>query len=136
MRLVADANVLLAAATGGRAGLVLEREDIQVLATAFTLAEVYEYLEEVGRAKRLPLDRLLLVVAALPVHVIARDTYATQMKEAERRIAQRDPDDVDTLALALHEKAPVWSNDDDFKDTGVEWYTTAELLKRLGISGR
>lgn len=71
MRLVADANILLAAATGGRAGLVLEREDVQVLATAFTLAEVYEYLEEVGRAKRLPLDRLLLVVAALPVHVVA-----------------------------------------------------------------
>lgn len=97
---------------------------------------MYEYLEEVGRAKRLPLDRLLLVVAALPVQVVARDAYATQMKEAERRIAQRDPDDVDTLALALLEKAPVWSNDDDFKGTGVEWYTTAKLLKRLGISGR
>ena len=26
---------------------------------------------------------------------------------------------------------PVWSNDDDFEDAGVAWYTTAELLKRL-----
>jgi hypothetical protein len=27
----------------------------------------------------------------------------------------------------------VWSNDNDFEDSGVEWYTTAELLKTLGI---
>jgi hypothetical protein len=27
------------------------------------------------------------------------------------------------------------SNDNDFRDTGVEWYTTAELLQRLGIHG-
>jgi hypothetical protein len=28
---------------------------------------------------------------------------------------------------------PVWSNDNDFEDAGVEWHTTAELLKMLGI---
>jgi hypothetical protein len=28
---------------------------------------------------------------------------------------------------------PVWSNDNDFEDAGVEWYTTAELLKKLEI---
>jgi hypothetical protein len=27
----------------------------------------------------------------------------------------------------------VWSNDNDFEDAGVEWHTTAELLKALGI---
>jgi hypothetical protein len=39
---------------------------------------------------------------------------------------------VELLALALHAGVPVWSNDDDFEDAGVEWYTTAELLRRLG----
>jgi hypothetical protein len=29
---------------------------------------------------------------------------------------------------------PVWSNDDDFREAGVEWFTTATLLKRLGVS--
>jgi hypothetical protein len=28
----------------------------------------------------------------------------------------------------------VWSNDNDFEYSGVEWYTTAELLKTLGIA--
>jgi hypothetical protein len=30
---------------------------------------------------------------------------------------------------------PVWSNDNDFNDVGVEWYTTAQLLKKLAIHG-
>ena len=38
------------------------------------------------------------------------------------------------LPLALHLRAAVWSNDDDPRDTGVEWFTTATLLKRLGVS--
>jgi hypothetical protein len=37
------------------------------------------------------------------------------------------------LALALTLKLPVWSNDNDFEDSGVEWHTTAELLK--GMTG-
>ena len=43
----------------------------------------------------------------------------------------RDPDDVDLLALALHLKAAVWSNDRDFRDAGIELWTTAELLAEL-----
>lgn len=50
------------------------------------------------------------------------------MREAGRRIAKRDPDDVETLALAIHLGVPVWSNDDDFRGAGVTWYTTARLL--------
>jgi len=30
---------------------------------------------------------------------------------------------------------PVWSNDNDFEDAGVEWCTTAELLSKLGLTG-
>ena len=39
---------------------------------------------------------------------------------AKRRIGKRDPDDVDALALALTLKLPVWSNDNDFEESGVE----------------
>jgi len=46
---------------------------------------------------------------------------------------KRDPDDVDVLALALDLNLAAWSNDNDFEDAGVEWHTTAELLKALGI---
>lgn len=72
-----------------------------------------------------------MAVASLPVTVVARPDYETEVPEARRRIGRRDLDDVEILALALHFGIPIWSNDDDFSVSGTEWYTTAELLKRL-----
>lgn len=134
MRLVAHANVLLSAVIGGRASLALRHDKVeQVLTPAAAYDEVLEYLPSLAKKKRLQLDTLLLAFAALPVTVLERSDYEAQVPTAQRRIGKRDPDDIDVLALALALKLPVWSNDKDFEDTGVEWYTTAELLKALGI---
>lgn len=131
MRLVADANVLLASVLGGRAKSVLEHAEIEeVLTTAVTLGEVQEYAPILARKKRLSSDVLLLAVAALPVSVIEQAVYAAALPRARKLIGERDPDDVDVLALALHFRLPRWSNDTDFEETGVEWYTTAELLRK------
>ena len=132
MKLVADANVLLSAVLGGRAKHILTHPQVEeVVAAETALAEVQEYAAELAREKRLALDTVLLTVAALPVRVVERADYANGMREATRRIGKRDPDDIDTLALALCLCWPVWSNDNDFEGTDVEWYTTAELLRRL-----
>lgn len=77
------------------------------------------------------LDVVLLAVASLPVTLVDRRVYETSIPEAKRRIGRRDPDDVEILALALHAGVPVWSNDNDFEDAGVEWFTTAQLLAKL-----
>jgi predicted nucleic acid-binding protein len=136
MKLVADANVLLSAVLGGRAKVVLSHPKIEgIFTTEVTLSEVEEYVILLARKRRLSLDTLLLAVATLPVSVVERETYARAVVQARRLIGQRDPDDIEILALALHLKIPLWSNDNDFRDTGVEWYTTAELLQRLGIHG-
>ena len=76
---------------------------------------------------------LLLTLAALPVTVADRAEYRRQIAEAGRRMRRRDPNDVDVLALALHLKLPVWSNDNDFEVGGIEWHPTAELLKVLNV---
>ena len=76
----------------------------------------------------------LLALASLPVIVVERADYGRKVSEAARRLGRRDPDDVDVLALALHLGVPVWSNDDDFREAGVQWFTTAALFKRLGVS--
>ena len=134
MQLVADANVLLSAVIGGRAALVLRHQQVeQVFTPAAAYDEVFEYLDPLAKKKRLRLDTLLLTLAALPVTVVERSEYEHHLPEAKRRIGRRDPDDVDVLALALNLNLPVWSNDNDFEDAGVEWHTTAELLKALGI---
>jgi predicted nucleic acid-binding protein len=135
VRLVADANVLLAAVLGGRAKAVLEHPHIDELLTAeVTLAEVEEYAVVLAKKRRLSLDTLLLAIAALPVTVVEEAVYSSALPQARKLIGRRDPDDVDVLALALHMKLPLWSNDNDFEDAGIEWYTTAELLAKLGIS--
>jgi predicted nucleic acid-binding protein len=137
VKLVADANVLLSAVLGGRAGLALTYPTIQgVFTAATTFTEVQEYAAILAQKRRLPADALLLAVAALPVTLVDLDTYSRAMPRARKLIGRRDPDEVDVLALALHLKLPLWSNDNDFEGCGVEWYTTAELLKKLGIAGR
>jgi predicted nucleic acid-binding protein len=108
----------------------------EVLTAEVAFAEVQEYAAHLARKHGLSLDAVLLAVAALPVSVIERQVYARKIPEAQRRIGHRDPDDADILALALHLRAPLWSNDNDFEDAGVEWYTTAELLRKLPASER
>lgn len=137
MRLAADANVLLAAILGGRAGLILASPKVdEILTTEPTLAEVQEYAAVLAVKKRLSADLLLLAVASLPVSVVPQKEYASRMAEARRRIGRRDPDDAPLLALALKFDVPVWSNDKDFAETGVPWYTTEDLLRELGLIHR
>jgi predicted nucleic acid-binding protein len=102
-----------------------------ILTTEATLAEVQEYAPRLAQKKRLPVDIVLLAAATLPVVTISRSVYITSLPEARRRIDRRDPDDVEILALALHFHVPVWSNDNDFEDIGIAWYTTASLLAVL-----
>jgi predicted nucleic acid-binding protein len=134
VQLVGDANVLLSAVIGGRARLILQHPEVEAVFTpAAAMDEVYEYLPSLARKKRLHLDTLLLTLAALPVTVVDRAEYRRQLAEARRRMRQRDPNDADVLALALHLKLAVWSNDNDFEVGGIEWHTTAELLKALNV---
>jgi predicted nucleic acid-binding protein len=132
VRLAADANVLLSAVLGGRARLILQSPQVEeLLTTRTTLAEVREYAQVLARKKRLPADLLLLAVASVPVTVVDQQVYRTSIDEAKQRIGRRDPDDIEILALAIHFHIPVWSNDKDFEDAGVPWYTTADLLREL-----
>ena len=135
MRLVADANVLLSAVIGGQARTVLEHPAVEgVVTTESTFEEVREYASHLARKKRLSLELVPLAVATLPVAIVPREQYKYALPRARRKIAKRDPDDVEILALALHLGWPLWSNDNDFEVAGIEWYTTAELLRRLRLS--
>ncbi len=132
MRLAADANVLLAAVIGGRARLVLTSPGVtEILTTANVLSEVREYVPLLAVKRKLDPANMLLTVAALPVTVVPALEYRHKLAEARRRIGERDPDDVELLALALHLRIPVWSNDDDFSSARAPWFTTAHLLERL-----
>lgn len=134
MQIVADANVMLAAVLGGKAKLVFQSEAVsKVFTTESAFREVEEYASVLARKRHLSLDFLLLALGSLPVTVVERVEYAPVLAEAKRRIGRRDPDDVEVLALVLHLKLPLWSNDRDFENTGIELFTTQHVLRRLGF---
>jgi predicted nucleic acid-binding protein len=127
--------VLLSAVLGGRANFVLRHPLVaEILTTEATMSEVGEYAAQLARKKRLA-PGVMMAVAALPVRVVDRVDYRASLPEADRRIGRRGPDDVEILALALHTGLPVWSNDNDFTDVGVEWFTAAELPAKLSPAG-
>ena len=133
--IAADANVLLSAVLGHAALKVFTQTDVSVLTTKGVLEEVRDYLPLVAQQYDMLPQALEAQLRLLAVRECEPNDCARKLGEARRAIGSRDPDDVDLLALALAFSVPVWSNDNDFKDAGVEWYTTARLLRRLGISG-
>lgn len=130
----ADSNVLLSAEIGKAASRVfVEVPELVVVTTEENIAEVEEYLRELAGKYGLDLDQLLDTLALPPVNRYAESAYISHVEEARRYLADRDPDDVPLAALALELEIPVWSNDRDFKSVPVKLYTTAQLLKALGL---
>lgn len=133
MRLAVDANVLLSIAMGGAAAKLVMRPDFELFTTRHTFAETLEYLPILAARKGLRLERMERSLHAVPIQVFAEQTYAPHREEAERRMAQRDPEDVDLLALALHLKVTIWTNDRDFEVCGVPVISTAQLLAQTPL---
>jgi predicted nucleic acid-binding protein len=78
---------------------------------------------------------LFAALQVMPIEWKPVADYDDQRDEAERRIAARDPDDWPTVALALTLGLPVWSQDKDLTDAGLEVFTTGELLDALRDAG-
>jgi predicted nucleic acid-binding protein len=110
---------------------VFSRSDVEVVTNATVLDEVTEYLPVMSANYGIGVEMLETQLRLLAIGIFTRREYSSSMEDARRRMEKRDPDDVDLLALAIHLDIPVWSNDDDFRNTGIERYTTAELLKKL-----
>ena len=130
--LIADANPILAALLGGRAREVLFSDEFSFCSAQTVLFEVAKYLPQV--AKQLELSELHVYQAfqLLPIEPCQPTEYQQYEQQAEQLIAQRDPLDVPTLALALARQVPIWSNDKDFQGIpNIKVFQTAELLERL-----
>jgi predicted nucleic acid-binding protein len=123
----------LSAVLGHAALRVFTQAELSVLTTRGAMQEVRAYLPLVARQFDVLPQALEAQLRLLAVRECEASEYASKLEVAKRALGRRDPDDVDLLALALALEVPVWSNDSDFKAAGVEWYTTARLLRRLGI---
>ncbi len=130
---VADANVILSAIIGKAALKVFTRSVVHVVSAAITLDEVWEYLPIMSAAYGIAREVLEAQFRLLAITEYKPGQYRRFIPAASRLIGKRDPDDVELLALALYLDIPLWTNDKDFEGAGVECYTTAGLLKALGL---
>lgn len=122
---------------GQAAARVLDHP-VEVVTTQNVLAEVEEYLPILADRFKVDLEKAEkgFRLLKLRIAVQPRAVYEAHLEEAERRIAHIDPDDVELLALTLALKIPLWTNDKDFDQAGIEGYTTARLLAKLGVFGQ
>ncbi len=132
-RIAADANVILSSAAGKAALRVFTRSGLEVISTKATLAEVHEYLPVMANSYGIAVEVLESQVRLLAIKAYSPHEYRDSLAKAASLLKERDPDDIDLLALALSQGIPLWSNDRDFEGLGVECYSTARLLKVLGV---
>ena len=130
-RLAADANVILSATAGKAALRIFLKKEIEVVTTEFNIAEVREYLGAIAEQYSMSEEVLESQLRLLPLKIYPRHFYEDFIRKAAKKLSGRDEDDIELLALAMKLETPIWSNDNDFKDSGIEIYTTAKLLKIL-----
>ena len=129
----ADSNVLLSAVARRAAARVLDAENLAIVTTEVTIAEVHEHAAEFAARYDLDLELIHEAIELLPVERFSEESYRSHIPEASGYLAIRDPDDVHIAALALKLQIPIWSNDNDLRELPIEVFTTAELLKILGV---
>jgi predicted nucleic acid-binding protein len=140
MRLVVDANILIAELIRVRGRKLIVRPELELFMaekaweeTTYELNKRIEkmvqravFSQEVG--KNLLADAVILAEAK--VSIIPHQIYSSYETVARNRIP-RDPNDWFTVALALAIDAAIWTSDNDFLGCGVATWTTETLLTYL-----
>ena len=131
--IAADSNVLLAAIAERAARRVFDAPGLAIVTTDATLVEVYEYWPLFARRYGLSIEVVYKTLEHLPLRLYEGWEYHSHLDEARSYIGRRDPDDIALAALALKLDIPVWTNDNDFRELPLPIYTTAQLLRALGL---
>lgn len=128
-KLVVDANPILSALLGGKAKrLFLEAGITEFAVPESILREIHRYIPRMAEKIGVSPEFVSYALDLLPLTVYVSKRYRGSMKAATLQIAQRDPGDIEVLALALALERPLWTNDHDFEGTTIRTFTTAELL--------
>jgi predicted nucleic acid-binding protein len=93
--------------------------------------EVAEHLPALAERRGLDAGLLLAALSVMPIEWKSPEVYDPHRREAERRMAGRDPEGWPSVALALADSLPIWSQDKDLEVAGIAIYTTGELLDEI-----
>ncbi len=132
LRLIVDANPLIAALLGGAAARVLAVGAHEFSSPQVTLFEVERYIPRVASLIGRTESQVFDAFQRLPVKACQPAIYGREMSRAQQLISGRDAGDVPVVALALALGHPIWTNDRDFDGLpGITTVSTAQLLAGL-----
>lgn len=127
---------MLSALIGGRARLVIASpHGPRCVATEAVAIEIARHIPRLAAQRRLDPTLLSAALQVMPVEWRPAADYYHNREDAEQRIAARDPDDWPTVALALTLGLPIWSQDKDLTDAGLDVFTTGERTRRVREAG-
>lgn len=137
MDLVVDANVLVGELLRPRGRALLQRPEFTIYAvpkvldeTCYELRRRITIMKDRGRLNEIIEQELLDIANGIIdnyISLVAESFYTHLEAEARKRIP-RDPNDWETVALALALPAAIWTEDYDFFGCGCPTWTTQTLL--------
>ncbi|KXA89970.1 hypothetical protein AKJ37_02180 [candidate division MSBL1 archaeon SCGC-AAA259I09] len=137
MKLVLDTNILFSALiAGGKTRKLIITGNHDLHAPEYTFTELENHQDEIEKKTKLDKSdlQLLLNIILEQINITPKPEFENQLPKAEKTMGEVDPDDVPFLALALHLKADIWSDDKHFQKQGkVNVWKTPELIKHLNI---
>ena len=127
-----DANPLISALLGGRASQLLFSDLFRCVTTERTTWEVKRYIPMIADRSGVSEEEILYLFEAFPLGAYPSGFYEAHISRATERIGDRDPKDVDILALTYKMKAPLWTHDRDLQCVrDIQTVTTEDLCKLM-----
>ncbi len=145
MRLVVDANILVAELIRVRGRKLIVRPELELYIaeqawseTTYELNKRIEKMVDRGVFSQAVGENLLtdgIALAEAKVAIVPHEIYSSYETIARNRIP-RDPNDWFTVALALAIEGAIWTLDNDFLGCGIATWTTDTLLIHLSNAGQ
>ena len=130
MKLVIDANVVISALL--KDNLIREiitSAEFNFVTPEFILEEIHKYKDYIKEKANLDDTNFESITTLLFefIHVISKEEYSKEINRAEKLI--EDIKDIPYVAcyFALNCDG-IWTNDNDFKRTGIKLFSTQELI--------
>ncbi len=140
MKLVVDANILVGECLRKRGRKLLQSPHLTLYIaekafeeTCYEINRRTDILEQQGRLTRSTKNELIFLVEDILSNYLnfkAFSFYSHLETEARKRVP-RDPNDWETVALAMAEEAAIWTKDYDFLGCGCATWTTETILLQL-----
>jgi predicted nucleic acid-binding protein len=125
--------LLSAVAKRAASRILRDRPELRIVTTIVTIGEVRWHVAEFAERYQIDMGEMHKTIDSFPIRRYRYNEYRSHMAAARRYLALRDPSDVGLAALALKLNMPIWTNDNDFRELPLPIYTTAQLLRALGM---